>query len=99
MTTMTQGAECAFQRARVEALLAKYPDTEPDELADLLYWFRKQASALEVGLLASDPQLAKPYQRFKADHLDRLRGADLMWAALFIMLAGVVVGLIVRASF
>lgn len=99
MTTMSQGAEGAIQRARVEALLAKYPYTEPDELADLLYWFRKQASALDVGMLASDPQLAEPYQRFNADHLDRLRGADLMWAALFIMLASGAVGLIVWASF
>lgn len=99
MTTMTEGANSACERSRIEIILAKYPYTEPEELADLLHWFRKRASALDVGMLASDPQLAKPYQLFKADHLDRLRGMDLIWVALFLMVVSIAVSLIVWSTF
>ncbi len=85
MTTNIHGAQSASQRReQVESLLAAYPYIEGEKLTDLLQWFRREASALEVGMIASDPKLATQYRRLKTEHLDRFRGADLMWAALFI---------------
>ncbi len=73
-----EGAERAERRARVEAVLARYPHVGPQELESLIRWFRKDASALEVGQIASDPALAGPYRQFAETHIERLTIADLL---------------------
>jgi hypothetical protein len=78
----------AEQRAHIERLLAVYPAVDHEETAVLIRWFRKKASALDVGLIASDPVLGKPYSQFKTDHLDRLSGADLVRAFVFVSILG-----------
>lgn len=72
MDMMTTGATGADRRAQIEALLASYPNNTDDELHELLHWFRHEATALEVGLLSSNPQITQAYRRFRADQLDRL---------------------------
>lgn len=84
MTESSGAEDSAMRRAHIEAMLADYPDIEGEETAMLIRWFRKEASALDVGHLASNPALAEPYRRFKEDHLDRIRGADLMRAFVFV---------------
>lgn len=98
--TLPHTAQAEDRRARIEAMLSVYPNVDAEELADLLKWFRTEASPLEVGFLASDPALAKPYQRLKADHLDRLRGGDLMRAAIIVLMiaAGIVAVLLWRIT-
>jgi hypothetical protein len=71
MDTTTTGATGADRRAQIEALLASYPNTTDEELHELLHWFRHEATALEVGLLSSNPQVTDAYRRFRADQLDR----------------------------
>ena len=72
------------RRKRIMALLARYPGLDSDELADLLRWFRKEASARDAGLIASDPKLARPYADLKQEHLDRVNGADMFWVAMLV---------------
>lgn len=72
------------RRKRIMALLARYPGLDSDELADLLRWFKKEASALDAGLIASDPKLARPYPDLKQEHLDRVNGADMFWVAMLV---------------
>jgi len=95
MKTTTDGTSSAEQRARIEAVLTKYPDIDADALAELLKWFRKEASALDVGMIASDPQLIDQYRAFKADHLDPFSGADVLRAIAFVVVACGAVVLIV----
>lgn len=78
----------ASRRAHIETLLAAYPNVDHEETTLLVRWFRKEASALDVGLIASDPALGDPYRRFKTDHLDRLSGADLVRAFVFVSILG-----------
>lgn len=73
-----------MRRDQITSLLAKYPGLDSDELADLLHWFRKEASALDVGLIASDPKLQAPYLGIKKDHLDRMNGAKLFWVSMLV---------------
>jgi hypothetical protein len=61
-----------LRRVRVEQTLARYPAISDAEIADLLHWFRKEASAMDVAMLASDERIAGCYALFRADHLDRL---------------------------
>lgn len=88
MTNIPDGADRAERRARIEAVLTNYPHLDETSLADLKRWFGKEASALDVGLIASNPDLSAAYQRLKADHLDRFTAMDLLRALLFMLAAG-----------
>ena len=79
------------RRTHIETLLVRYPRLEPDELAELKAWFRREASPLEVGMMAAEPDLAQPYRHFAADHLEPLRLADYLRLSAF---AGLVAALI-----
>ena len=93
MSLTLDGAAGAEQtRARVEALIARYPNTSDAEIAEIKHWIAKQASALDMGLLASNEALAPQYRRFRADQLDRFGIRDIaMIAAVAILLIGGVV--------
>jgi hypothetical protein len=87
-----QGAHRAEQRAHAAALLSRYPDLTDAELKELHAWFAKGATALDLGLLASEPDIAEPYRAYRAEHYDRIKPADLGRAALFIAGAVGVIG-------
>lgn len=73
------------RRNEMASLLPRYPDLDSDELVELLRWFNKDASALDVGLISGEPHLKAAYAAIKKDHLDRVNGANLFW---MIMLVG-----------
>jgi|EndMetStandDraft_4_1072995.scaffolds.fasta_scaffold11253_3 hypothetical protein len=83
MSNFHDGAAGADRRAQIEAALATYPDVSPERLSDLLDWFGREASALDVALVASNPAIAEPYARFRADHIDRLKARDIIRGLLF----------------
>ena len=83
MTSNQNGDTDEERRNCMVSLLARYPNLEGAELADLVDWFRKEASAQDIGIVASDPTLKVPYESLKEDHLSRLNGADLFWTILF----------------
>jgi len=76
MTTLQTGADGADERARIATLLARYPELPDRELDHVHAWFRKGASALDLGLLASDPAVASQYRAYRADHHDRITPTD-----------------------
>ncbi|WP_068073247.1 hypothetical protein [Novosphingobium lentum] len=78
--TIDNGADGAQLRARIEATLARYPALDDNELAGLLAWFRREASALDVATVACNAAIAEPYRRFRADHIDRISGRDIVRA-------------------
>jgi hypothetical protein len=69
-------------RARAEALLARYPDLEPAELNELLYWHRRIASAMDVALIAGSDSVGERYRRFYHDHLRRFTWKERLITAL-----------------
>ena len=80
--TQESAPRSAHRRAFIEGLLTRYPLIDSSELDDLKRWFGKEATALEVGLIASDPSLARPYRRFADEHIDPLTTIDLLYAAM-----------------
>lgn len=91
MTNSIHTGDLAARRARIEKLLAQYPHVEGNRLDELLHWFKKEASALDVALLASNERLAEPYRRFREDHLDPLRGKDVFRGILLLAAVGAVI--------
>jgi hypothetical protein len=97
--THPEGADRAERHARIEAMLTRYPQVEPVELRELKHWFRKEASALDVGTMASNPTLAEPYRRFAADHVEKLTIGDIARAAGLAALAlALIAGLVLMAN-
>lgn len=80
MTTESpaDSATALARRTHIESLLDSYPDVSADELALLLRWFRSQASALDVAMLACNDAIAPGYGRFRRDHIDRFTAADVI---------------------
>lgn len=93
MTELTDGNR-AVRRACIERTLADYPEIEKEDLAEVLHWFRKEASALDVALLASSQDIADAYRRLRADHLDRMTLGDVTRATLFVAASAAVIVLI-----
>jgi len=98
MTEFNDPADRAERRAYVEDKLGHYPDIDKEELADLLKWFRKEATSLDVGMIASDSKLGEKYQLIKADHLARFGLSDLLWFIGFFTIGGGLIALIFWAG-
>lgn len=95
MTTIQTGADGADRRAQIERTLADYPNLSGERLDDLIAWFDKEATALDVATIASNPAIVEPYRRFRADHVDPMTGKDILRGALFAAVIALVVVLIV----
>jgi hypothetical protein len=58
------------RRKRMECLIVRYPQLEPAELAELVRWYRREASAMDVALLASSDVAGDGFARFARDHIN-----------------------------
>ncbi|MCW2337808.1 hypothetical protein M2337_002041 [Sphingobium sp. B2D3A] len=70
LTTPDSGAVAA--QARIDALIAAYPDLNEDDLRRLLHWYRKEASSYDVAMLSARDDLRPGYERFYKDHIERI---------------------------
>lgn len=79
------------RRAQIEAMLAKYPQVSEEELGEILHWFRREASAYDVGLVASNSDIYDAYLQFRAKHLDRFSVSDVLVLStiLLLVIAGI----------
>lgn len=68
------------RRLQIEAALAEYPELSPDKLIDVIYWFKREATALEVASVACNPELQSKYRVFRNKHLDKLSIGELIVA-------------------
>lgn len=80
------------RRTHVATLLGNYPAIRKEELAMLLRWFRHEASALEVGMLASEPSIARGYTQFRRDYLDRIRPREALVMGAMALLCCAMIG-------
>ena len=82
------------RRAHIEALLASYPNVTDDELDTLKIWFKREASAFDVAMLASNAEIKSGYAQFRADHLDKITGRDILFGLVAALAVAGVVALI-----
>jgi len=95
MSYTQDSAAVVAQRAQIEAALADYPHLNEESLAAVIRWYRKDASAFDVAMLASNEAIAEPYRRFRADHIDPMTGKDVMKGLLVAAAVGLVVFFII----
>lgn len=90
--TIDGAAGADHSRARIETLIARYPHIAHEEVAAIKHWIAKEASALDMGLLASNEDVAPQYRRFRAEQLDRFgfRDMALIAAVAVLLIAGLV---------
>ena len=72
------------KRAHAEAFLARYPELGHEELTELLYWYRREASSMDVALLASNEAIAEGYSSFRRDHVERFSLKEKIVGALLV---------------
>lgn len=85
MTVSQEGAvDGAVRRARIEAMLANYPDVSADQLSELRHWFDREASAFDVAMVASNESINHGYRQFKAEHIDRFTMKEIVRALLIV---------------
>lgn len=82
MTQLTE-AQRASRRAQIEGALKQYPQLSPEGIKELTDYFAKEASALDVGLIACNEAIRAPYRQFRADHVDPLKPRDWLFGTLF----------------
>ena len=99
MTTQPDAPHAGADKiARVTALLQQYPDVSSHELGELKTWFRRQATALDIGIVASKEEIAGSYARFREEHIDRFRGKDIAIILATLTAVAAVIALIVYWS-
>jgi hypothetical protein len=78
-----RAARAAERRREVEAVLHRYPHLTGEEIADLVGWFKREATAMDVALLASTPAVHDNYRAFRDAHVDPLTtGEKLLVSAM-----------------
>lgn len=82
----------ARRRAAIEHMLARYPHLSAEGLSELTDYFHREASSLDLGLIACNEDIREPYRQFRADHVDPLRPKDWLRGLAF---AGVVAAVLV----
>jgi hypothetical protein len=87
-------------RARAEELFDRYPRLDRLELAELLNWYRREASAMDVALIASDERLRGKFEAFHERHIKPFNWKEkLVTAALgSAIIALLAVGLLPEAA-
>lgn len=95
MSFQATGGNSAVERARIEAILARYPDVSESELSRLKHWFERVATPLDFGMLASDPAVSERYRAYRKDHHDRLKIRDIGLAAIMLGMIAAVIGVII----
>ena len=56
------------RRAMMEWLIGRYPDLEGEELGEVLLYLRKEASAQDVALIASNERIYSRYRQLARDY-------------------------------
>ncbi len=93
------GATAPERRARAEELIARYHSLDADELAELLNWYRRQASSMDMALLASNEAIGEPYRAFRREHVDRFSVRDKLVGALILAAGAAGVGALAGLEF
>lgn len=92
MNMQNSGLIAAEERSRIGALLSRYPESSEADLAEIANWFDRVATPLDLGHLASDPDVAEQYRAYRANHLNRFTAKDIGIAAMFLIVGLTVVG-------
>ena len=88
MNTQSHGDFAAEKRAHIEALIAHYPNLNPEEKQLLMKWFRKEASSYDVAMISQRDDLQAGYAQIRTD-LHSLSLGD--WVMSGAIISGVVI--------
>jgi len=76
----------AERRAAAERMIRRYPDLTEEELAQLLHYMRKEASAMDCAVIASNEDLRQGYEQLCNDHyLNRLKPLEVALTIFFLL--------------
>ena len=68
------------RRLEIEQSLSHYPALPPDKVLDLVYWFKREATAMEIASVASNPAIQTRYRQFREKHITKLSAGETILA-------------------
>lgn len=77
------------RRVMMEWMMGRYSDLSQDEIAELRHYLRKEASALDVGVLASNENIYRQYRRFVHEHKIN-RPGSIAWSVTGLLCATII---------
>lgn len=67
------------RRREIEGIIASYPSLNDEQLKEVLRYLKREASAMDQAMIASNPDITRQYRQLSRDHyLDRLRPIQLV---------------------
>lgn len=61
------------RRREIELVIASYPSLNDEQLKEVLRYLKREASAMDQAMIASNPEITRQYRQLSRDHyLDRL---------------------------
>lgn len=83
------------RRLDVEEKLSGYPDISAEKLLDLIYWFKREATAMELATIAGNPKVRDNYRQFRDKYLDKITiGETAITAVLGVILIAMVTAVV-----
>jgi hypothetical protein len=99
MTELADAQLRARRRAHIEAALARYPHLTPEGLSELTDYFAREASSLDVGLIACNEDIGPQYRQFRERHIEPLGPRDWLRAAAFVAVMAVILAALFWRAF
>lgn len=79
----------ATKRMAAEDIIRRYPDIASDELKAVLRYLKKEASAMDKAMIASDQELIPRYRQLCHDHyLNRLHPVETVIVVAMVVILG-----------
>ncbi|MDE8652782.1 hypothetical protein [Novosphingobium album (ex Liu et al. 2023)] len=74
------------RRREVEQTLSQYPNLEPEKIRDVIHWFKREASAMDVAMVANNLDNRDSYREFRRTHIDKLTPVEIIVATVLMMI-------------
>ena len=84
--TKREAPSSVRRRLEVETALARYPNLSPKELAGLVHWFKREATAMDVAMIASNVEIYNNYCAFRDNNINRLSVTEKLLLSVFVVL-------------
>lgn len=77
------------RRLEIEKILSQYPNLPSNKINEIVHWFKREATAMEVAVVASNLDVQDSYEQFRQAHIDKLTPVELA-VTVFICMAVIV---------
>lgn len=91
----TESIKSVQRRLEIERNLSQYPALPPDKISDLIHWFKREATAMEVASVARNPAIQSRYLQFHNKHISKMSIGETILVTVFAMVVIVSIAIVI----